>query len=54
NSKMEAKPAQEYFVLPFWSSYTLTVKSSKAKNGDEKPSGDTGPKTNEEPKDQED
>ncbi|GKE28588.1 ribonuclease H-like domain-containing protein [Tanacetum coccineum] len=28
------------------------MQSSKAKNGDEKPNGDTGPKTNEEPKDQ--
>ncbi|GJU88582.1 putative ribonuclease H-like domain-containing protein [Tanacetum coccineum] len=54
NSKMEAEPAQEYFVLPLWSSYTSTVKSSEAKNGDEKPNGDTGPKINEEPKDQED
>ncbi|GJY13913.1 putative ribonuclease H-like domain-containing protein [Tanacetum coccineum] len=54
NSKMEAEPAQEYFVLPLWSSYTSTVKSSEVKNGDEKPNGDTGPKTNEEPKDQED
>ncbi|GKB60857.1 ribonuclease H-like domain-containing protein [Tanacetum coccineum] len=54
NSKMEAEPAQEYFVLPLWSSYTSTVKSSEAKNGDEKPNGDTGPKTNKEPKDQED
>ncbi|GJX50747.1 putative ribonuclease H-like domain-containing protein [Tanacetum coccineum] len=54
NSEMEAKPAQEYFVLPLWSSYTSTVKSSKAKNGDEKPNGDTSPNTNEEPKDQED
>ncbi|GJT61363.1 putative ribonuclease H-like domain-containing protein [Tanacetum coccineum] len=54
NSKMEAEPAQEYFVLPLWSSYTSTVKSSEAKNGDEKPNGDTGPKTNEKPKDQED
>ncbi|GJY53662.1 putative ribonuclease H-like domain-containing protein [Tanacetum coccineum] len=53
-SKMEAEPAQEYFVLPVWSSYTSTVKSSEAKNGDVKPNGDTGPKTNEEPKDQED
>ncbi|GJU13094.1 ribonuclease H-like domain-containing protein [Tanacetum coccineum] len=42
NSKMEAEPAQEYFVLPLWSSYTSTVKSSEAKNGDEKPNGDTG------------
>ncbi|GJR73813.1 putative ribonuclease H-like domain-containing protein [Tanacetum coccineum] len=31
NSKMEAGPAQEYFVLPVWSSYTSTVKSSEAK-----------------------
>ncbi|GJU88518.1 putative ribonuclease H-like domain-containing protein [Tanacetum coccineum] len=41
NSKMEAEPAQEYLVLPLWSSYTSIVKSSKAKNGDEKPNGDT-------------
>ncbi|GJR41348.1 putative ribonuclease H-like domain-containing protein [Tanacetum coccineum] len=54
NSEMETEPAQEYFVLPVWSSYTSTVKSSEAKNGDVKPNGDTGPKTNEEPKDQED
>ncbi|GJZ49482.1 retrovirus-related pol polyprotein from transposon TNT 1-94 [Tanacetum coccineum] len=54
NSKMKAEPVQEYFVLPLWSSYTSTGKSSKAKNGDEKPNGDTGPKTNEKPKDQED
>ncbi|GKF24522.1 hypothetical protein Tco_0076844, partial [Tanacetum coccineum] len=54
NPEMEAEPAQEYFVLPLWSSYTSTVKSSEAKNGDEKPNGDIGPKTNEEPKDQED
>ncbi|GKA16089.1 putative ribonuclease H-like domain-containing protein [Tanacetum coccineum] len=32
----------------------ITVKSSEAENGDVKPNGDTGPKTNEEPKDQED
>ncbi|GJT21457.1 putative ribonuclease H-like domain-containing protein [Tanacetum coccineum] len=54
NSKIEAEPAQEYFVLPLWSSYTLTVKRSEVNNGDEKPNGDTGPKNNEEPKDQED
>ncbi|GJR26690.1 putative ribonuclease H-like domain-containing protein [Tanacetum coccineum] len=41
NFEMEAEPAQEYFVLPLWSSYTSTVKSSEAKNGDEKPNGDT-------------
>ncbi|GKC21204.1 putative ribonuclease H-like domain-containing protein, partial [Tanacetum coccineum] len=54
NSEMEAEPAQEYFVLPLWSSYTSTVKSSEAKNGGEKPNGDTGSKTHEEPVDQED
>ncbi|GKA91300.1 putative ribonuclease H-like domain-containing protein [Tanacetum coccineum] len=54
NSEMETKPAQEYFVLPVWSSYTSTVKSLEAKNGDVKHNGDTGPKTNKEPKDQED
>ncbi|GJT32729.1 ribonuclease H-like domain-containing protein [Tanacetum coccineum] len=52
NSEMEAEPAQEYFILPLWSSYTSTVKSSEAKNGGEKPNGDTGSKTNEEPLDQ--
>ncbi|GJT29631.1 putative ribonuclease H-like domain-containing protein [Tanacetum coccineum] len=54
NSEMETEPAQEYFVLPVWSSYTSIIKSSEAKNGDVKPNGDTGPKTNEEPKDQKD
>ncbi|GJZ85658.1 putative ribonuclease H-like domain-containing protein [Tanacetum coccineum] len=32
NSKIEAESAQDYFVLPIWSSYTSTVKSSEAKN----------------------
>ncbi|GJU16063.1 putative ribonuclease H-like domain-containing protein, partial [Tanacetum coccineum] len=32
NSKMEVEPAQDYFVLPIWSSYTSTVKSSETKN----------------------
>ncbi|GJZ02052.1 putative ribonuclease H-like domain-containing protein [Tanacetum coccineum] len=54
NSEMETEPAQEYFVPPVWSSYTSTVKSSEANNGDVKPNGDTGPKTIEEPKNQED
>ncbi|GJT52945.1 DNA polymerase epsilon catalytic subunit, partial [Tanacetum coccineum] len=52
NSEMEAEPAQEYFVLPLWSSYTSTIKSSEAKNGGEKPNRDIGSKTNEEPVDQ--
>nr|GEZ12819.1 ribonuclease H-like domain-containing protein [Tanacetum cinerariifolium] len=54
NSKIEADHAQEYYVLLLWSSYTSTVKSSKAKNGDEKLNQDINSKTNEEPVDQED
>nr|GEU61832.1 reverse transcriptase domain-containing protein [Tanacetum cinerariifolium] len=52
NSKMKADHAQEYYVLPLWSSYTSTVKSSKAKNGDEKLNEDTDSKTNKELVDQ--
>nr|GEU81191.1 putative ribonuclease H-like domain-containing protein [Tanacetum cinerariifolium] len=48
NSKMETEHAQEYYVLPLWSSYTLTVKSPKPKNGDEKLHEDGISKTNEE------
>ncbi|GJU62349.1 putative ribonuclease H-like domain-containing protein [Tanacetum coccineum] len=51
-SEKEAEPAQEYYVLPSWSSYTSTVKSSEAKNGGKKPNEDTGLKPNEEPVDQ--
>nr|GEV73544.1 hypothetical protein [Tanacetum cinerariifolium] len=54
NFEMEAEHVQKYCVLPLWSSYTLTIKSSKAKNGDEKIIRDTGSKTNEDPVDQED
>ncbi|GJT67534.1 hypothetical protein Tco_1019014 [Tanacetum coccineum] len=32
DSKIEAESAQDHFVLPIWSSYTSTVKSSKANN----------------------
>ncbi|GJU54782.1 putative ribonuclease H-like domain-containing protein [Tanacetum coccineum] len=46
NSKMEADPAQDYFVLPIYYSYTSTVKSSEAKNEGEKTNKDTGLKTN--------
>ncbi|GJY67102.1 putative ribonuclease H-like domain-containing protein, partial [Tanacetum coccineum] len=42
NSKMEADPAQDYFVLPIYSSYTSIVKSSEAKNESEKPNKDIG------------
>nr|GFB35483.1 retrovirus-related Pol polyprotein from transposon TNT 1-94 [Tanacetum cinerariifolium] len=51
NYKMKTEHAQEYYVLPLWSSYTSTVKSSKPKNGDEKLHEDANLKTNEEPVD---
>nr|GEV25717.1 hypothetical protein [Tanacetum cinerariifolium] len=51
---MEIEHAQEYYVLPLWSFYTSTVKSSKAKNGDEKLNEDIDSKTNEELVDQAD
>nr|GEV52548.1 hypothetical protein [Tanacetum cinerariifolium] len=54
NSDMEAEHVQEYFVLPLWSSCTSTVKSSKAKNGDQKLNGDTISKINKELVDQDD
>ncbi|GKB40101.1 retrovirus-related pol polyprotein from transposon TNT 1-94 [Tanacetum coccineum] len=43
-SKKEAEPAQEYCVLPLWSSYTSTVKSSKVKNRGVKSKQDTNEK----------
>ncbi|GKC57274.1 putative ribonuclease H-like domain-containing protein [Tanacetum coccineum] len=49
----EAEPAQEYCVLPSWSSYTSTVKSSESKNEGENPKKDTGTKFNEKLVDQE-
>ncbi|GJU96225.1 putative ribonuclease H-like domain-containing protein [Tanacetum coccineum] len=54
NFEMEVEPAQGYFILPIWSSYTSTVKSSKAKNEGKNPNRDTGLKTNEEPADKDD
>ncbi|GJZ20350.1 putative ribonuclease H-like domain-containing protein [Tanacetum coccineum] len=52
NSELEDEPAQEYCVLPSWSSYTSTIRSSEAKNGGDKPKKDTGLKSNEKPVDQ--
>nr|GEU93430.1 putative ribonuclease H-like domain-containing protein [Tanacetum cinerariifolium] len=52
-SEKEAKPTQEYYVLPLWYFYTLTIKSSEVKNGGEKPKKDTGLKFNEKPVDKE-
>ncbi|GJZ23997.1 retrovirus-related pol polyprotein from transposon TNT 1-94, partial [Tanacetum coccineum] len=37
DSKIEAESAQDYFVLPIWSSYISIVKSSKAHNAGEEP-----------------
>ncbi|GJV34469.1 putative ribonuclease H-like domain-containing protein [Tanacetum coccineum] len=37
DSKIEAESAQDYFILPIWSSYTSTVKSSKVNNAGEEP-----------------
>nr|GEU43610.1 hypothetical protein [Tanacetum cinerariifolium] len=53
NSEIEAEHVQEYCVLPLWSAYTSTVKSSKAKNGDKKLNGDIGLKITKELVDQE-
>ncbi|GJW29580.1 ribonuclease H-like domain-containing protein [Tanacetum coccineum] len=49
NSEMETESAQDYFVWTIWSSYTSTVKSSEAKNEDEKTNKNTGLKTNKKP-----
>nr|GEV42672.1 hypothetical protein [Tanacetum cinerariifolium] len=54
DSEIKAEHASEYFVLPLWSSYTLTVKSSEAKIGNDKLNEDIGLKTHKEPIDQED
>ncbi|GKF04577.1 ribonuclease H-like domain-containing protein, partial [Tanacetum coccineum] len=40
NSEMENEPAQEYCVLPLWSSYSSTIKSSEVKDGDKKSNKD--------------
>ncbi|GJS03954.1 ribonuclease H-like domain-containing protein [Tanacetum coccineum] len=37
DSEIEAESTQDYFVLPIWSSYTSTIKSSKANNTGEEP-----------------
>ncbi|GKC31534.1 retrovirus-related pol polyprotein from transposon TNT 1-94, partial [Tanacetum coccineum] len=54
NSEMEIDPAQDYFVLLIYSSYTSTVKSSEVKNKGEKSTKNTDLKTNKKPVDQED
>ncbi|GJU30851.1 putative ribonuclease H-like domain-containing protein [Tanacetum coccineum] len=54
NSDIEAESAQDYFVLPIWSSYTSTVKSSKAKNAGEESNKNHDLKIDEKPVDKED
>ncbi|GJS78881.1 putative ribonuclease H-like domain-containing protein [Tanacetum coccineum] len=54
DSEIEAESAQDYFVLPIWSSYTSTVKSSKAMNAGEEPNKHPDLKTDEKPVDKED
>ncbi|GJR30016.1 putative ribonuclease H-like domain-containing protein [Tanacetum coccineum] len=54
DSEIEAESAQDYFVLPIWSSYTSTVKNSKAKNAGEEPNKHPDLKTHEKPVDKED
>ncbi|GJR14338.1 hypothetical protein Tco_0796990 [Tanacetum coccineum] len=41
NSEMEAGPVEEHIVLPFWPSYTSTIRSLEKRNKDEKPNEDS-------------
>ncbi|GKG11603.1 hypothetical protein Tco_0343003, partial [Tanacetum coccineum] len=54
NSEIEVESAQDYFILPIWSSYTSTVKSSKAKIAGKEPIKHLDLKTDEKPVDKED
>ncbi|GJV21862.1 ribonuclease H-like domain-containing protein [Tanacetum coccineum] len=54
DSDIEAESAQDYFVLPIWSSCTSTVKSSKAMNVGEEPNKHPNLKMDEKPEDKED
>ncbi|GJS94266.1 putative ribonuclease H-like domain-containing protein [Tanacetum coccineum] len=54
DSKKEAESAQDYFVLPVWSSYSLTVKRLIAKDVVETPNKHPNLKTDEKPEDMED
>ncbi|GJR54620.1 putative ribonuclease H-like domain-containing protein [Tanacetum coccineum] len=50
DSEKKDESSQDYYVLPIWSSYSLTVKSSKAMNAHKHPDS----KSNEKPVDKED
>ncbi|GKC67069.1 putative ribonuclease H-like domain-containing protein, partial [Tanacetum coccineum] len=54
DSEIEVESAQDYFVLPIWSSYTSTVKISKAMNAGVEPNKHPDLKTDEKPVDKED
>ncbi|GJU25895.1 putative ribonuclease H-like domain-containing protein [Tanacetum coccineum] len=54
NSEKEAESAQDYFVLPIWSSYSSTVKRSTAKDAGEAPNKHPDLKTDEKLVDKED
>ncbi|GJY80317.1 putative ribonuclease H-like domain-containing protein [Tanacetum coccineum] len=54
DSKKEAESAQDFFVLPIWSSYSSTVKRSTAKDAGEAPNKHPDLKTDEKPVDKED
>ncbi|GKA43312.1 hypothetical protein Tco_0736036, partial [Tanacetum coccineum] len=54
DSEKEVESAQDYFVLLIWSSYSLTVKSSKAKNAGEEPNKHPDLKSDENPVDKKD
>ncbi|GKC47958.1 hypothetical protein Tco_1065680, partial [Tanacetum coccineum] len=54
DSEKEEESAQDYFVLPIWSSYSSTVKRSIAKNACDAPNKHPDLKTNGKPVDKED
>ncbi|GJR56244.1 ribonuclease H-like domain-containing protein [Tanacetum coccineum] len=54
DSEKEVESAQDYFVLPIWSSYSSTVKWSTAKDAAEAPNKHPDLKTDEKPVDKED
>ncbi|GKF11040.1 hypothetical protein Tco_0048966, partial [Tanacetum coccineum] len=54
DSEKEDESAQDYFVLPIWSSYSSTVKRSTEKNASEAPTKHPNLKINEDPVDKED
>ncbi|GJV59432.1 putative ribonuclease H-like domain-containing protein [Tanacetum coccineum] len=54
DSELEVESAQDSFVLPIWSSYSSTVKSSKARSAGEEPNKHPDSKSNEQPVDKKD